>query len=247
MVKPIEPKHPAAGMAAKPKATIRRHQIKNAVATPSSGRSRDKATRPSASAPEMTARALERRPTAAPPSEPAELNLSERSRVDSATDVAISPEPARAPQDRTDSADVTSAPIEPAYISLPSVELADVPSPPAEQGRVAAEPLPKSPLKPSSGERTAAITATAMARTSRAWAETAIQVRHELIAFACHQTELGLTSSHEILTSGSLPRALTHQAQYVSKTISASLAHALELARLSNRMIRAGLESLRPE
>jgi hypothetical protein len=262
MAKPVEPKRPNASVTAKPRVTIRRDPTKM-MGRAGSGRNGGKATRSGTGSPEATGRASERRPAAeaAPaPVEDSRLESAPSVSLASAPDIAIPSEPTAIPQVRTEPAHipsaaktakepahVPSAAKEPAHVSLAPLEADEVRSAPAERGQVVARPAPKASPKAPSRESIAVATAAAMARTTQAWAETAIDVRHEMIAFAWRQTELGLTSSCAILTSGSLPGALSHQATYVGEALSAGLTHALELARLSNRMVCAGLESLRPD
>jgi hypothetical protein len=256
MAKPVEPKRPNASVTAKPRATIRRDRTK---VMGRAGSGSGKATRSGTGAPEVAERRLAAE-VAPEPVAASRLESAPSVSPHPAPDTAIPSEPAALPRVRSEAAhapsaaktteepaDVPPAAKEPAYVSLASVEVAEVRSAPAEQGQVVARPAHKASPKAPSRESIAVASVAAMARTSQAWAETAIQVRHEMIAFAWRQTELGLTSSCAILTSGSLPGALSHQATYVGEAISAGLTHALELARLSNRMVSAGLESLRAD
>jgi hypothetical protein len=83
----------------------------------------------------------------------------------------------------------------------------------------------------------------AMPWPSSSLVESSVRIRSEMIAFTWRQTEHGLALGRAILASRSLPELLALQTAYLSETLERTLAHSLELARLSTDMLRAGVQA----
>jgi hypothetical protein len=77
--------------------------------------------------------------------------------------------------------------------------------------------------------------------------EGSMRIRGEMIAFTWRQTEHGFALGRAILASRSLPELLALQTTYLGETLERTLAHTLELARLSSDMLHAGLQPPRAD
>jgi hypothetical protein len=77
--------------------------------------------------------------------------------------------------------------------------------------------------------------------------EGSIRVRSEMIAFTWRETEHGLALGRALLASRSLPEILALQTAYLGETLERTVAHSLELARLSTDLLRAGVPSPRAD
>ena len=130
---------------------------------------------------------------------------------------------------------------------------------PAEVGGALAEPSPAlassvdEPPAPAAvaadlPQPVAAATDLALASAAMPWpssslVEGSVRIRSEMIAFTWRQIEHGLALGRALLASRSLPELLALQTAYLSETLERTLAHSLELARLSTDVLRAGVQA----
>ena len=117
----------------------------------------------------------------------------------------------------------------------PPAEASSVEEPPAPTRHVAALPEPLA-VAAELGFATAALP-----WPGRGLIEGGIRIRSEAIAFTWRETEHAFAHGSAILATHSLPEFLALQTAYVGETLERTLAHTLELARLSSDMLRAGL------
>jgi hypothetical protein len=127
-------------------------------------------------------------------------------------------------------------------------------APPAEVGGALAEPPlalassvdappPPAAVAADLPEPVAAAAELALASwPSSSLVEGSVRIRSEMIAFTWRQTEHGLALGRAILASRSLPELLALQTAYLGETLERTLAHSLELARLSTDLLRAGVQ-----
>ena len=141
-------------------------------------------------------------------------------------------------------AEVRAVIAEPPPPVSPSVD-----EPPAAPVAAAAPPEPvaaAAPPEPVAAAAGALVNA-AMAWPSRSLLEGSIRIRSEMIAFTWQQTEHGLALGRAVVASRSLPEILALQTAYLGVALERTLAHTLELARLSADMLGAGLQAPRAE
>jgi Phasin protein len=130
-------------------------------------------------------------------------------------------------------------------------------APPAEVKPTVAEPSANEPPASTAvaaelPEPVAAAPEPALATAEMRWpghslVEASMRIRGEMIAFTWRQTEHGLALGRAILASRSLPELLALQTTYLGETLERTLAHTLELTRLSSDMLRAGLQAPRAD
>lgn len=135
-------------------------------------------------------------------------------------------------------------------------------APPAEVVAVVTEPPPAPPpavdVPPApaavaaASEPVAAAAGLALATAAMSWpgnslVEGSIRIRSEMIAFTWRETEHGLALGRALLASRSLPEILALQTAYLGETLERTVAHSLELARLSTDVLRAGVPAPRAD
>jgi Phasin protein len=92
-----------------------------------------------------------------------------------------------------------------------------------------------------------ALATAAMPWPSRNFVEGSSRIRSEIIDFTWRETEHAFALGSAILATRSVPELLALQTEYLGETLDRTLAHTLELARLSSDMLRAGLPPLRAD
>jgi Phasin protein len=186
-----------------------------------------------------------------PPTVPATLDPAQPAAAEGATGepAMAEPAPSESPIDEptpAQPAPAASAIDEPAMATPAEVGGALAEPPPALASSVdeppalaaAAADLPE----PLAAAAELALASAAMPWPSSSLVEGSVRIRSEMIAFTWRQTEHGLALGRALLASRSLPELLALQTAYLSETLERTLAHSLELARLSTDMLRAGVQ-----
>jgi hypothetical protein len=174
-----------------------------------------------------------------PPAVPAALDPAQAPSAESpiGEPTTAQPAPSESPIDEP-----TTAQPAPAESALGEPAMApSVDAPPAPAAAVADLP------EPLAAAAELALGTAAMPWPSSSLVESSVRIRSEMIAFTWRQTEHGLALGRAILASRSLPELLALQTAYLSETLERTLAHSLELARLSTDMLRTGLQAPRAE
>ena len=182
------------------------------------------------------------------------MSESARPALEPSAAVPAALDPAQAPSAESAIAEPTPAPPTPAESALG----APIMAPPAEVPAAVAEPLapavdePPAPAAVPADLPEPAATAAGRAPATAAisWpggglVEGSIRIRSEMIAFTWRQTEHGHALGRALLASRSLPEILALQTAYLGETLERTVAHSLELARLSTDLLRAGVPSPR--
>jgi len=219
----------------------------------------DKAAR-SVARPEAPAAPDQRRPAEAvsesahpapqpPPAVPAALDPAQPAAAESAVGEPATAQlaPSESPIDEPTTAQpapTESALDEPAM--APPAEVALAEPPPALASSVD-QPAPSAAAVADLPEPLAAAAELALAGAAMPWpssslVEGSVRIRSEMIAFTWRETEHGFALGRALLASRSLPELLALQTAYLSETLERTLAHSLELARLSTDMLRAGVQ-----
>jgi Phasin protein len=126
----------------------------------------------------------------------------------------------------------------------PAVESAPSAARPEPEPEAVPEPAASAPIQEVAPAPAPAVLAMPWSRPGVV--ESAIDIHGRMVAFACRQTECSLAAGRALLASRSLPEMVSLQGQFVGKSVENTLAHALELTRLSAEMLSEGLRSARP-
>jgi hypothetical protein len=137
-------------------------------------------------------------------------------------------------------------------MASPAEVRADIAEPPPPVSPSVDEPpgapaAAAAPPEPVAAAAELALVNAAMVWPSRSLVEGGIRIRSEMIAFTWQQTEHGLALGRAVVASRSLPEILALQTAYLGETLERTLAHTLELARLSTDMLRTGLQAPRAD
>jgi hypothetical protein len=163
----------------------------------------------------------------------------------------LQPSPAVAADRDPAPASAASASGEPAVAPAAEVRAAIAKPPPPVSSSMAESPAPAAAAaalpEPGAAAAELALANAAMPWPSRSLVEGSVRIRSEMIAFTWQQAEHGLAVGRAVLASRSLPEIVALQTAYLGDTLERTLAHTLELARLSADMLRAGLQAPRAD